>query len=119
MASSAPANSSPSDDYSPHEHRPLGGYTALASGFAAAFVGSLIAAKRSRGELPERYGLWDLVMVGTATHKISRTITKERVTSFIRAPFVRYQEAAGFGELDEQPRGRGLRLATGELLACP
>ena len=74
---------------------------------------------RQRGELPERYTLTDLALAGVATHKVSRTIAKEKVTSWIRAPFVRYREPAGFGELDEQPRGSGLRLATGELLVCP
>lgn len=102
-----------------HEHRPLSGYAALAAGSTAAFVAGTLAAGKARGGLPERYGLWDLILVGTATHKISRTVTKEKVTSFIRAPFVRLNDSAGFGELDETPRGRGLRLAMGELLVCP
>ena len=37
----------------------------------------------------------------------------------MRAPFTCYQEATGYGEIAEQPRGEGLRLATGELLVCP
>jgi hypothetical protein len=41
------------------------------------------------------------------------------VTSFIRAPFTRYQEPAGQGELEEAARGTGPRLAIGELLVCP
>jgi hypothetical protein len=116
---SNPGVSARSDDGYTHEHRPLAGYAALTASSTAAFVAGLLAAKRARGDLPERFGPWDLVLVGTATHKISRTITKEKVTSWIRAPFVRYQEPAGFGELDEQPRGQGLQLAVGELLVCP
>jgi hypothetical protein len=116
--STASAAGSNGDGYA-HEHRPLAGYAALVVSSSAAFAAGVVAARRARGELPERYDPWDLVLVGTATHKISRTITKEKVTSFIRAPFTRYQEPAGFGELDEQPRGRGLRLAIGELLVCP
>jgi hypothetical protein len=46
-------------------------------------------------------------------------VAKDRATSFIRAPFTRYQEASGHGEVEEQPRGSGLRLAIGELLVCP
>jgi len=111
-------NGSPFSGYA-HEHRPLGAYTALASGVTAAFVASVIAARRASGELPESYRLSDLAMVGVATHKISRTLAKEKVTSFIRAPFVRYQDRSGFGELDEKPRGEGLQLAIGELLVCP
>ena len=113
-------SSSPSADggYA-HEHRPLAAYAGLAATSTAAFTAGLLAARRARGELPERYSPWDLALVATATHKISRTVTKEKVTSFIRGPFVRYQEPAGFGELDETPRGEGLQRAVGELLVCP
>jgi hypothetical protein len=41
------------------------------------------------------------------------------VTSAVRAPFTRFQEDAGPGEVEEQARGRGLRRAFGELLICP
>jgi hypothetical protein len=58
-------------------------------------------------------------LAGAATHKLSRLIAKDRVTSFIRAPFVRYQGSKGHGELDEEARGEGLRRAIGELLICP
>ena len=37
----------------------------------------------------------------------------------MRAPFVSYEEKAGRGELNEKPRGTGLRRAVGELLVCP
>jgi Protein of unknown function (DUF1360) len=41
------------------------------------------------------------------------------VTSFLRAPFTTFQESSGHGEVEEEPRGHGLRLAVGELLVCP
>ena len=44
---------------------------------------------------------------------------EDKVTSFLRAPFRRYQEAAGQGELSEETRGRGIQAAIGELLGCP
>jgi hypothetical protein len=106
-----------SGDYS-HEHRPLAGYSTLTAVFGVSFAGALATAWR-RNSAPERPTVWDLVTVGLATHKVSRLLAKDRVTSFIRAPFVRYQEPAGHGEVEEEPRGRGLRLATGELLVCP
>jgi uncharacterized protein DUF1360 len=109
----------PTTGYSDHEHRPLAGYSALTTLFGTAFVTGLVAASKHRGELPERYSPWDLLTVGVATHKLSRLITKDRVTSFVRAPFVRYQEPDGHGEVSEEARGSGLRLATGELLICP
>ena len=49
----------------------------------------------------------------------SRLIAKDKVTSFIRAPFTRFQESSGQGEVEEQPCGHGLRFAVGELLVCP
>ena len=59
-----------------------------------------------------------MVTVGFAT-KLTRLIAKERAMAFLRAPFVRYQEGTGQGEVSEQPRGTGLQLAVGELLVCP
>jgi hypothetical protein len=41
------------------------------------------------------------------------------VTSAVRAPFTRFQDDAGLGEVDEAARGTGLRRAIGELLICP
>lgn len=110
--------SGPLSGYS-HEHRPLGGYSALTAVFGIAVGGSLYAAYRRRGELPERPDVFDVVTTGIATHKLTRLITKDKVTSFLRAPFVRYEEPAGHGAVSEEPRGTGLRRATGELLVCP
>ena len=105
--------------YAPHEHRPLAAYTGLTAAFGAAFAGSLAALRASGRELPERPAAADIAVAGIATHKVTRLIAKDRVTSFIRAPFTRYQEPAGHGELEEAPRGTGARLAIGELLVCP
>ncbi|MEA2156469.1 MAG: hypothetical protein QOE11_2609 [Solirubrobacteraceae bacterium] len=111
---------SPLDGYAPdHEHRPLGGYTALAGVFTAALAGGLVAAQRGGGTLPEELSVKDVVLAGVATHKLSRLIAKDKATSFLRAPFTRYQESTGHGELAEAARGEGLRLAIGELLICP
>jgi predicted nucleic acid-binding protein len=101
------------------EHRPLAGYTILSTGFATALAGALIAARRSGKPLPERIGAQDLILAGIATHKVSRLLAKDKVTSFLRAPFTRFQERSGHGEVEEEARGRGLRHAVGELLICP
>src|SRR3954447_25768367 len=103
--------------YSPDEHRPLAGYATLTAAFGAALAGGLAAVER-RG-FPERIGAGDLALLGVANHKVSRLIAKDKVTSFLRAPFTRYQESAGHGEIEEAARGHGLRLAVGELLICP
>ncbi len=105
--------------YSPHEHRPLAAYATLSATFAAGFAGSLLASRASGHEIPDHFGPWDVILAGAATHKISRLIAKDKATSFIRAPFVRFEEESGQGEVSEQPRGTGIRLAIGELLVCP
>ncbi|MFE2537114.1 DUF1360 domain-containing protein [Streptomyces sp. NPDC059371] len=59
-------------------------------------------------------------MLGTATYKVSRLVTKGKVTSFLRAPFARRQEAVGGSEVMDEPRRQGaVRHAVGELLSCP
>jgi Protein of unknown function (DUF1360) len=103
----------------PGEHRPLGGYAVLTAAFGVTLSGALLAARKSGRELPERISAQDVVLAGIATHKVSRLLAKDKVTSAVRAPFTRFQEKAGHGELEEEARGRGLRYATGELLICP
>ena len=104
--------------YAHGEKRPLGGYAILTAGFAAAFGGALAAAHKSGKEL-ERPGLADVALTALATQKLSRLIAKDKVTSFVRAPFTRFQESSGHGEVEEAPRGTGLRHSIGELLVCP
>ena len=102
----------------PRQQPPFGAYAALTAAFNAAFAGALAAAARS-GRLPERVDARDVVLVGVATHKLSRLITKDRVMAFARAPFTEYQEPGGAGEVEEKARGDGFRRAVGELLVCP
>ncbi|CAA9500670.1 MAG: hypothetical protein AVDCRST_MAG67-1958 [uncultured Solirubrobacteraceae bacterium] len=103
----------------PGEDRPLAAYGGLMAAFGITLAGALAALRASGRELAARPRAGDLVLAGIATHKVSRLLAKDRVTSFVRAPFTRYQEPAGHGELEEQPRGTGVRLAIGELLVCP
>lgn len=105
--------------YAPGSKRPLGAHAALAGIYATATAGSVLALRRAKRRLPERPSVGDLLLIGVASHKLSRLIAKDKVTSFVRAPFTRYQEGSGQGEVEEEPRGEGLRLAVGELLVCP
>jgi hypothetical protein len=106
------------EGYAPGEDRPLGPYLVLTGAFGALFGGALLAA-RSRGLQVDRPGATDVLLAGLATQKVSRLLAKEKATSFIRAPFTRFEEPAGYGELEEAPRGTGMRYAIGELLVCP
>ena len=102
----------------PRKRPPFGSYALFTTVFNGAFGAALAAAGRS-GRLPERVEAGDVVLVGVASHKLSRVITKDRITSFVRAPFTEYQAPGGPGEVEERARGRGLRRAVGELLICP
>jgi hypothetical protein len=104
--------------YSPDEHRPLGGYLLLTGAFGALLGGGLGTARAAGRRLPAP-GAGDVLLMALATQKVSRLIAKDRVTSFLRAPFTRYGGSAAPGEVAEEPRGRGLQLALGELLVCP
>ena len=101
------------------EHRPLSGYALLAAAFGVAVGGAGMAARASGREPPAHWSTRDVLMIGLATHKLSRLIAKDKVTSFLRAPFTEFQEASGQGEVEEKPRGKGLQLAIGELAVCP
>ncbi len=90
--------------------------TGLFNGLVAAYV---LAHRRSGRELPERLPVEDLLLFSAGTQKLSRVITKDRVTSFLRSPFTRFTGEGGPSEVNEEPRGSGLRLAIGELLVCP
>jgi uncharacterized protein DUF1360 len=105
--------------HSPQQERPLGGYAALMGLFAALAAGFAAWFRESGRELPERMEAGDLALVTVATHKASRLIAKDRVTSAVRAPFTRYEDDAGPSEVEESARGSGLRRAVGELIICP
>lgn len=99
--------------------RPLGGYAAL-MGLFTAVVGAFAAwLRRSGRELPERPSPGDLALMTVATHKASRLLTKDRVTSPMRAPFTELDHDPDAGEVREAASGRGLQRAIGELVACP
>jgi hypothetical protein len=103
----------------PDVDRPIGAYLTL-SGAYATLTGCFAAwLWRSGRPLPERPAAADLALAATATHKLSRLIAKDRVTSAVRHPFTDFQGEAGPGEVEERARGTGLRRAVGELLICP
>ena len=105
--------------YAPgREEPPLGGYAVTSAAFNALFAALLATAARS-DRLPERVEPQDVLLLGVASHKLSRLVTKDKITAFARAPFTRYQRPGGPGEVEERARGRGLRRVIGELLVCP
>jgi hypothetical protein len=106
-------------EYSPNEERPLWGYVRVMGTYAGLVVGLGVVVAARRRPLPERPALGDLALVAVATAKVSRLVTRDSVTSAIRAPFVQFEGAGGPAEVNEKVRGRGLRHSVGELLTCP
>jgi hypothetical protein len=100
------------------QEMPLSGYAGLMGLYVAVF-GTLLAIGARSGRLPDRTGATDIVLFGVATHKLGRIITKDWVTSPVRAPFTKYEKSLGGGEVAERSRGGGLRRAVGDLLTCP
>jgi len=88
--------------------------TLYTSGFAA-----LTILAHSQKRLPNSIPPLELLMLAIATHKFSRIVAKDRITGALRAPFVHYERSVGAGEVEEEPRGRGLQRAVGQLISCP
>jgi hypothetical protein len=110
--------SSLADEYAPDSDRPLGGYAALMGLYGVAVTAGAVALRRRNQRLPE-VRPFDITLVGIATHKVARRMSKDSVTSPLRAPFTRYEGVAGPAELKEKVRGSGIRKAVGELISCP
>jgi hypothetical protein len=87
--------------------------------FYVVAVAALTSTAVEQGRLPRRFSLLDLALLGIATHKLSRIVAKDRITSILRAPFVSYIRSAGAGEVEEEPRGRGIQRGIGHLVSCP
>jgi len=106
-----------SDAYRHGEDRPLASLLAIMAAYVA-FAGGGGLAVRRRG-VPDGVGAGDLALVAVATHKLSRLLAKDPVTSPLRAPFTRFAGTSGEAELAEEVRGTGPRKAVGELVTCP
>jgi hypothetical protein len=105
--------------YAGGEDRPLEGYVAAMATYGAFAALVLMAAASRRTDAPERFALVDIALTGVATHKLTRIISKDSVTSPLRAPFTRYKEPGGPAEVMEEVRGTGVKHAVGELITCP
>jgi hypothetical protein len=105
--------------YSPKESMPLEWYAATTVVFNALLAAGVLSASERGRERDGSIGTRDLVMMGMATHKLARTVSRDSVTSFVRAPFTRYREDLGYGEVSERVRYEGgVAQVVGELLSC-
>jgi hypothetical protein len=106
--------------YSGGDDRPLGGYLKVIGAYAG-IVGAAIGIGRlTRRSVPATVGPWDLVLLSVATHRLSRTLAKDPITSPLRAPFTEYEGVGAAAELEEEVRTEDeLRHSVGELISCP
>src|SRR2546423_14977220 len=88
-------------------------------GFYLASVAVLTGIAAEQKRLPRKFSSLDIALLGMATHKLSRIVAKDRITGILRAPFVNYIRSAGAGEVEEEPRGRGIQRGIGHLVSCP
>lgn len=108
------------DAYRGDNPRPLGGYLAVMAVYSVVVVSAVLAAVTTGRALPTRWRAQDLLILTLGTHKLSRTLTKDAVTSPLRAPFTHYSGTAGPAEVQEEVREQSqLRHSLGELLTCP
>lgn len=107
--------------YAPHDYRPLGGYLAAMGVYTSVTLGMAAIVRLTKRPVPERVATSDVVLLSIATHKLSRVVAKDAITSPLRAPFTAFEKPIGRGEVMEQVRDQGstARHALGELLSCP
>jgi hypothetical protein len=94
-------------------------YLATLAAFGTGVVGLVVGGRLSGQSLPDRYRLLDLALGGLATHKFTRLLSKDAVTTPLRMPFTEFEEPAGSAEVNEQPRSGHPEHAIGELISCP
>ena len=93
---------------------PHGAYVAITAAFAGGLALAGVLA-RALDRDPQEHTALDLVALGAATFKASRTLSHDEVASFLREPFVEGSAHEG----GEEPVATGdLQQAIGELVTC-
>jgi hypothetical protein len=75
------------DVYRGDDPRSLGGYLAVLGVYCAVVAVATPLSALTGRRLPTRWRVQDLITVTLGTHELSRTLTKDAVTSSLRAPF--------------------------------
>jgi hypothetical protein len=89
-------------------------YAVIMGTFVSGLAGAGMLAK-VLGRDPQQQRPIDLAMIGLATFKAARTVSRDQVTSFLREPFVEEEAHEG----GEEPVQTGdMRQAIGELVTC-
>ena len=103
---------------SPRDPHRIAGYLASLGTITAVSAALARTVQRRGAGWPCGYATSDLVVGAFATHKLARIVSKEGVTTPLRAPFTEFEGEAGSAEVVERPK-HGLAHVPGELLTCP
>lgn len=104
----------------PEDERQLGGHAAILGLYGIAVLVIAALSVVTGRHLPRSMSTRDLILTAVAAQKLSRTITKDAVTSPLRAAFTEHDSDGGPGEVMESPKHpEGARRSLGELLTCP
>ncbi|MEO5575727.1 MAG: DUF1360 domain-containing protein [Gaiellaceae bacterium] len=97
------------------EQPPYRAYATIAGTFLAG-LGAVSGVAAARNRPLTQMAPIDLTLLGLATFKASRTVARDKVTSFVREPFV---EGEAYDGEDEKPTHDGeMKQAIGELVTC-
>jgi hypothetical protein len=97
------------------EQPPYRAYATIAATFMAG-LGAVSGVAASRKRPHQKMAAIDLALLGLATFKASRTLARDKVTSFVREPFV---EGEAYDGEDEMPTHETeMKQAIGELVTC-
>jgi hypothetical protein len=93
-------------------------YTVITFVYVALFTFLASLIRRSTKTVEKPTGS-EILLIGLATYRLSRIISHDRVTQYLRMPFV--ETGKGTEQVEgtqEEPKGEGLQRAIGELVTC-
>jgi hypothetical protein len=93
-------------------------YGPLLAVYMSGVTVAAVAVRVARPRIAEPRAI-DVVLLGTATFKLSRLVANDKVLEPVRDPFVEETSPGEGSELNCEPAGVGVRRALGELLTCP
>lgn len=100
------------------ENRSYGAYSFITFVYFVFFSSLALLISRKKNMKTE-VGSADIFLLGLATYRLSRLISYDRVTQYLRFPFIEPGQGAEQIEgTSEEPKGEGLQHAIGQLLTC-
>jgi hypothetical protein len=96
---------------------PYGAYAGIIGGLGGALA-LTAGLERALGRDRPPPSALDFVLLSAASFKAARALSRERVGSVLRQPFVENEAGESAVAEDEHPAGTGFRRAVGELVTC-